>query len=148
MFTGQYDHSIDDKGRLAIPARFRPDFAEGLYLTAGVDHCLHVLTPQAWQVMAEGIARLPWPNPDARQAQRNLFAMAVHLTPDKLGRIVIPQYLRAYAGLEMDVVVAGVFDRLEIWHRAAWQQLRADFMERGVDLVEGLTEFVAGTGAP
>jgi MraZ protein len=148
LFTGQYDHSIDDKGRLAIPARFRADLAEGLYLTAGVDRCLHVLTPQAWQVMAEGIAGLPWPNPDVRQAQRNVFAMAVHLVPDKLGRIVIPQYLRSYAVLGTDVVVAGVFERLEIWDRAAWQQLRANFMERGVELVQGLTAFVARPDAP
>ena len=146
MFLGQYDHTIDDKGRLAIPARFRSELAEGLYLTAGVERCLHVLTPQAWQVMAESIASLPWLDPNARQVQRNLFALATHLIPDKLGRIVIPQYLRSYAELGAEVVVAGVYDRIEIWDRAAWERLRGDFMERGVEQVQSLSELVRKPG--
>ena len=147
MFLGQYDHTIDDKGRLAIPSRFRNELAEGLYLTAGVERCLHVLTPQAWQIMAEGVAGLPWLNPDARQVQRNLFALATHLVPDKLGRIVVPQYLRGYAGLGNEVVVAGVFDRIEIWDREAWERLRTDFMERGVEQVQGLSDLIGGQGS-
>ena len=142
MFLGQYDHTIDDKGRLAIPARFRSELAEGLYLTAGVDRCLQILTPQAWQVTAEGIASLSWLNPDARQVQRNLFALATHLVPDKLGRIVVPLYLRQHAGLGTEVIVAGVYDRVEIWDRAAWQRLRSDFMERGAEQVQGLSELL------
>lgn len=142
MFLGQYEHSIDEKGRLAIPARFRAELADGLYLTAGVDRCLHILTPQAWRAMAESIASLPWLNADARQIQRNLFALATHLVPDKLGRIVIPQYLRQYAGLTTDVIVAGVFDRIEIWDRAAWERLRGDFMQRGAEQVQALADLL------
>jgi MraZ protein len=145
VFLGQYEHAIDEKGRLAIPARFRAELAEGLYLTAGVDRCLHVLTPQAWQVMAEEIATLPWLNQSARQMQRNLFALATHLVPDKLGRIVIPQYLRNHAGLGTDVVVAGVYDRIEVWDQAAWQSLRNDFMENGVEQGEGLSDLLPRT---
>ncbi len=144
VFLGQYEHSIDDKGRLAIPARFRADLADGLYLTAGVDHCLHVLTPAAWQQLAAGIAALPWLNADARQVQRNLFAMATHLAPDRLGRIVIPPYLRTYAGLGSEVVVAGVFDRIEVWSRDAWERLRADFAEHGAAQVQGLSDLLPG----
>jgi MraZ protein len=138
VFLGQYDHSVDEKGRLAIPVRFRAELADGLYLTAGVDRCLNILTPQAWQQRADEISALPWLNTDARQVQRNMFALATHLVPDKLGRIVVPQYLRNHAGLGTDVIVAGVFDRIEIWDRAAWERLRDDFMERGVEQVQGL----------
>ena len=142
MFLGQHEHSIDDKGRLAIPARFRAALAEGLYLTAGVERCLHILTPQAWQAMAESIAGLPWLDPNARQVQRNLFALATHLIPDKLGRIVVPSYLRSYAELGTEVIVAGVFDRIEVWDKAAWEQVRGDFMARGVEQVQGLSELL------
>ena len=144
MFLGQYEHSIDDKGRLAIPARFRADLADGLYLTAGVDHCLHVLTPAAWQHLAEGIAALPWLNADARQVQRNLFAMATFLAPDRLGRIVVPNYLRTYGGLGSEVVVAGVFDRIEVWDRDTWERLRADFAAHGSTQVQGLSDLLPG----
>ena len=142
MFLGQYEHNIDDKGRLAIPARFRAELADGLYLTAGVDRCLHILTPQAWQTMAEGLANLPWLNPDARRLQRNLFAQATHLVPDKLGRIVIPQYLRSYAGLGDEVVVAGVCERIEIWDRGAWEQSTTEFAEHGVEQAQGLADLM------
>jgi MraZ protein len=148
VFLGQYEHAIDEKGRLAIPARFRAELADGLYLTAGVERCLHILTPQAWQTTAGAIADLPWLNPDARQVQRNLFALATHLVPDKLGRIVVPAYLRTYADLGADVVVAGVFDRIEVWDRASWERLRADFMARGVEQVQGLSELMKPTGTP
>lgn len=146
MFLGQYEHAIDEKGRLAIPARFRADLADGLYLTAGVDRCLTILTPQAWQVMADGVANLPWLNPDARQAQRNLFALATHLVPDRLGRIVVPHYLRSYAEIGTEVIVAGVNQRIEVWDRAAWERIRADFMAHGVEQVQGLADFMRPPG--
>ena len=142
VFLGQYEHAIDEKGRLAIPARFRSELADGLYLTAGVDRCLNILTPQAWQDRADQVSALPWLSPEARQVQRNMFAMAVHLLPDKLGRIVIPQYLRNHAGLATDVVVAGVFDRIEVWDRTAWERLQADFLERGSDQVQALSNLM------
>lgn len=146
MFLGQYEHAIDDKGRLAIPARFRAALADGLYLTAGVDRCLVILAPQAFQVTADGISALPWLSPDARQVQRNLFAMATHLVPDKLGRIVIPPYLRNHAGLKSEVVVAGVYDRVEIWDRAAWESARSDFVDGGSANLEALVEAMRRPG--
>lgn len=138
MFLGQFEHTIDAKGRLAIPARFRTELERGLYLTAGVDRCLHVLAPEAWDLMAANIAKLPWLHPNARQVQRNLFAMANFLEPDRIGRIVLPQYLRTYAGLQTDVVVAGVFDRIEIWDREAWYRLRGEFEASGSEQVQAL----------
>jgi MraZ protein len=141
-FLGLYDHTIDDKGRLAIPARFRADLSDGLYLTAGVDRCLQILTSQTWQAEVEAIRQLPQLHAAARQAQRNLFAMATHLVPDKLGRIVVPQNLRSYAGLGNDVVIAGVYDRVEIWDREAWSQVRQDFVENGVEQIQQLSELL------
>jgi MraZ protein len=128
VFLGEYVHSIDDKHRLAIPARFRQDLAEGLYLTKGVDRCLYLLAPDGWNRLAERIAGLPSMQADVRSLQRHFFAGAVHLVPDRLGRIVIPPHLREYAGLDGEVVVAGVHSRVEIWRRESWteEQARVD----------------------
>ena len=142
MFLGEYVHAVDDKNRLAIPARFRPELADGLYLTKGVDRCLYVLTPEGWNRLADRIAALPSMQASVRQLQRHFFAGAVHAVPDKLGRIVLPQSLRDYAGLEGDVVVAGVHSRIEIWSRPAWEQER----ERVDGETATLAEQMAGLG--
>ena len=136
MFLGEYVHSIDDKSRLAIPARFRQALAQGLYVTKGVDRCLYVLTPDGWNRLAERIAALPSMQSSVRQLQRHFFAGAIHVVPDKLGRIVIPQPLREYAGLEGDVVVAGVHNRIELWSRATWNDERARADEQTATLAE------------
>jgi MraZ protein len=94
VFLGRFDHSLDEKGRLAIPARFRAELENGLYLTAGLERCLHVLTPQAFQSTADALNSLSWLNPGAAELQRNLFGMTTYLTPDKLGRILVPPSLR------------------------------------------------------
>ncbi|MCC7104075.1 MAG: division/cell wall cluster transcriptional repressor MraZ [Chloroflexi bacterium] len=142
MFLGQFEHTIDSKGRLAIPSRFRAELDGGLYLTAGVDRCLHILTPAAWDQMATGISQLPWLHPNVRQVQRNVFAMATHLEPDRIGRIVLPLYLRAYAGLQTDVVIAGVFDRVEIWDRDNWYRLRGEFESSGSEQVQSVMDLL------
>ncbi|MCC6174637.1 MAG: division/cell wall cluster transcriptional repressor MraZ [Chloroflexi bacterium] len=128
MFLGEYVHSIDEKNRLAIPARFRQDLAEGVYLTKGVDRCLYLLAPDGWARLADRIAALPSMQADVRKLQRHFFAGAVHLAPDKLGRIVIPPNLREYAQLDGEVVVAGVHSRIELWPKSAWdaEQARVD----------------------
>lgn len=126
MFLGQAIHTIDDKNRLAIPARFRTDLATGLYLTKGVDRCLYALTPDGWNQLAARIRALPSLQADARRLQRHFFSGADHLVPDKLGRIVIPPSLREYAGLKGEVVVAGVNTRIEIWDKATWDAEEAD----------------------
>ena len=139
MFLGEYVHSIDDKNRLAIPARFRHDVAEGLYLTKGVDRCLYALTPDGWNRLAERIAALPSMQTGARQLQRHFFAGAVHVVPDKLGRILIPQNLKGYAQLDGEVVVAGVHSRIELWSRAAWDEEQARVDEQTASLAEQMT---------
>src|SRR4051794_5675916 len=120
MFLGQAVHTIDDKNRLAIPARFRSELATGLYVTKGVDRCLYILTPDGWNRLAERIRALPSMQADARRLQRHFFSGADHLVPDKLGRINIPASLREYAGLKGEVVVAGINSRIELWDKATW----------------------------
>src|SRR3954463_6696400 len=126
MFLGQAIHTIDDKNRLAIPARFRTELATGLYVTKGVDRCLYLLTAEAWAQLADRIRALPSMQADARRLQRHFFAGADHLVPDKLGRIIIPANLREYAGLGGEIVIAGVNSRVELWDKAAWDAEQAD----------------------
>lgn len=120
MFLGRTIHSIDDKNRLAIPARYRQQLANGVYLTKGADRCLYLLTPEGWSKLSERIMSLPSLQPEARRLQRHFFAGADHMVPDKLGRIIIPAQLREYADLKGDVVVAGVQTRIELWSKEAW----------------------------
>ena len=139
MFLGEYVHTIDEKNRLAIPARFRQDLAEGLYLTKGVDRCLYVLTPEGWNRLADRIASLPAMQADARRIQRHFFSGAAPLVPDKLGRILIPQSLRTYANLENEVVIAGVHSRIEIWRRETWDEEQARVDEQTATIAEQMT---------
>ena len=140
LFLGEFEHSIDDKGRLAIPARFRPALDDGLFITRGLDRCLVIWDADSWRSMAERVRDLnPWQG-DARRMQRHFFSGAVQAQPDKLGRVVIPQYLRAYAGLEDEVVVVGLADRVEIWARAEWQRERSEAERGSADLAEHLAQ--------
>ncbi len=136
MFLGEYVHSIDDKNRLAVPARFRQELAEGLYLTKGVDRCVYVLTPDGWNGLADRIAALPSMQASVRQLQRHFFAGAVHVVPDKLGRILIPPSLREYAQLNGEVVIAGVHSRIELWSRQTWMQEQARVDDQTASLAE------------
>jgi MraZ protein len=128
VFLGQAIHSIDEKNRLAIPARFRSELTTGLYLTKGVDRCLYILTPDGWSRLAERIRALPSMQVDARRLQRHFFSGADYLVPDKLGRIIVPACLREYAQLTGEVVLVGVDSRIELWDEATWdaEQAQAD----------------------
>lgn len=140
MFLGEFTHSLDDKSRLAIPARFRAELLDGLYLTRGLDRCLVIWPPDAWTAMAARLTQLsPW-QADVRRLQRLFFSGAVHAVPDKLGRVVVPEYLRAYAELQDDVVVVGVHDRIEVWSAARWGEERGDVESHGAELAEHLAQ--------
>jgi MraZ protein len=139
MFLGEFDHTIDDKGRLAIPARFRASLEEGLYVTRGLDRCLVLWEVESWRAMAERVRTLnPW-QADARRMQRHFFSGAVQASPDKLGRVVIPGYLREYAGLADEVVVVGLADRIEVWSREEWSRERGEAEAGSADLAEHLS---------
>lgn len=138
MFIGEFDHTVDEKGRVAIPARFRSHFAAGLVLTRGLDHCLFVYTAADWASLAEKIAKLPLTQADARAFARLMFSGATDAQLDKQGRAIIPGYLREYARIQSDVVIIGVNTRLEIWSRESWAQMKAKVEEEGEFIAEHL----------
>lgn len=135
MLLGEYEHTIDDKNRLTLPAKFRDAFAEGLVVTRGMDGCLNVYARPDWDRLADEIQRTEYLNPDSRKLRRFFFSAASEDVPDRQGRISIPPALAGSASLGRDVVVAGVMDHLEVWDRSRW---RAQ-----IDEVEGSAEDVA-----
>ena len=124
MFLGEYRHSLDAKGRIILPAKFREELADGAYMAkAMTDPCLYVYLPEEFVQVAEDTReRMKHGNRAAKEAARSFFAGASEVVPDKQGRVAIPSHLRSFAGLEREVVVAGVFARLEIWDAAKWDE--------------------------
>jgi MraZ protein len=138
MFLGEHEHTLDEKGRLTLPAKLRDSFPEGLVLTRGMDGCLYAYPKADWAELASRIAGLDLLSRDDRMIQRHFFSGAAEVVPDKQGRVVIPAPLAAHAKLGREVVVAGVYDRLEIWDRAAWRAQIADAEGRAEDVAERL----------
>jgi len=132
MFIGEYSHSIDEKNRMAIPVRFRKALKQGAVVTRGLDNCLFLLTKHDWQKLVDKISDLPLGKADARGFSRVMLAGAMEIKPDQLGRILIPDYLKKYACLKKKVVVAGVYNRLEIWDDAKWSSYK-NKIERSAD---------------
>ena len=124
MFIGEYAHSIDDKGRLAIPVKFRAELASGAVVTKGFDKCLFLYTLSEWQKLVERINSMPVSQSNSRAVARMMLAGAMDVTPDKQGRINLPKYLTAYSGIKNNVVVTGLYNRLEIWDSGAWQEYK------------------------
>lgn len=124
MFLGEYTHTIDDKGRITIPAKFRGLLATGLVVTRGFDQNLMLFPLDGWQELAQRIAERPLADESVRAFRRRVFSGAVDLTPDRQGRILLPQYLRDFAAIDGEVVIAGMFNYLEIWGVEAWQTVR------------------------
>ena len=134
MFVGEYAHSLDPKGRLAIPYRLRAELAEGGVVTRGVDGCLVLYARSEWDSLASRIANLPLSNPNARRFARFFLAGAAEVEFDTQGRILLPSYLRQYADLASNVVVAGMYNRIELWSQTAWAAQR-DTLKPEEDLV-------------
>jgi MraZ protein len=124
MFLGEFTHSIDDKGRLTIPAKFRGELAAGLVVTRGFDQNLVVYTMAGWEELAAKIAARPVADAEMRAFRRRVFSGAIDLEPDRQGRILLPDYLREFAGIANEVVIAGMFDYLELWSSEAWVTVR------------------------
>jgi transcriptional regulator MraZ len=139
-FLGEFEHSLDDKGRLAVPARFRPALEDGLVITRGLEACLVIWDTDSWRTISERVRTLNLWQGDARRMQRLFFSGASPAQLDKLGRVVIPQFLREYAQLESDVVVVGLGDRIEVWAREAWQAERSRAERDSAELAEQLSK--------
>lgn len=125
MFVGEYTHTIDDKGRLAMPAKMRRDLEEGAVVTRGIDNCLFVYPKNEWVKLAEKIAALPLSDPKARSFSRLMLAGAMDVEFDKQGRVLLPAYLRDYADIRGEVVVAGVYNRMELWSKKTWEAYKS-----------------------
>jgi MraZ protein len=139
MFLGAYDHTLDDKNRLTLPAKFRQSFAEGLVVTRGLDGCLYAFRRADWDRLVESrLATLDSLRPEGRRLQRHFFSGATEAELDKQGRVMLPAQLIGHAKLDKDVVVAGVNDRLEIWDRAAWRKELAEVEGSAEDVAERL----------
>ncbi len=132
MFLGSFTHTLDDKGRLTIPAKYRPELAAGVVVTCGLDHNLVIYPLDEWQRLTERMRELPYTDKVARDFRRLMFGMATDVVPDKQGRVLIPNELRAYATIDTDVVVSGQDRYIEIWNPPAWQSVR-ETVEQGAD---------------
>lgn len=134
MFIGEYTHRIDDKGRLTLPTKFRAQLASGAVVTRGLDNSLFLYPLAEWKKLADKLAALPLSDPAARQFARLMLAGAMDVVPDRQGRISIPPYLRSYASLTGSVVVAGLYNRMEIWSEKSWNAFR-DKTEKETDQI-------------
>ena len=126
MFLGEYTHTVDDKGRVTIPARFRADLATGVVVTRGLDRNLTIYPLEEWRDLADKIMSKPMTDPSVRSFRRRLFAGAVDLELDRQGRILLPPYLREFADIDGEVVVVGNYNNIEIWNSAGWETARRD----------------------
>ncbi len=122
MFMGRYNHTIDPKGRLSIPSKYRETLGEEFVVSKGMDGCLFVYAIDDWKVFEAKLASLPLINQEARQFARFFLSGAQYVTLDKQGRILMPADLRGFAGLEKDVVLAGMGGRIEIWSLEKWEE--------------------------
>ena len=132
MLIGQYKHTIDSKKRLALPAKFRGELGSKVIVTKGVENCLVVYTEKEWETMSQKLGNLPISQGEARSFTRHLLASATEVTLDKLGRILIPDYLKEYANLKKNLVICGLSNRLEIWDEVKWESNRKE-AEKGVE---------------
>ena len=142
MFFGRYEHSIDPKGRLAIPSRHRPSLAAGLVITRGFEPCLFVYPISRWEEIARKFDGLPtMSQDDVSNFERYLFAEAVDCTPDRQGRVLIPTYLLDHAHLSDKAIVAGVRDHLEVWNPDAYTQKNTVLERDPKALAQGLSQY-------
>ena len=142
MFMGEYSHSIDTKGRLIIPSRFRESLGDAFVVTKGLDGCLFVYPNEEWAKIEETFRNVPLTTKDARKFSRFFFAGAAICEVDKQGRILLPQILREFADLQKEVVLVGVLGRIEIWNRQRWQD--ANTYDDMVEIAERMAELGLG----
>ncbi len=142
MLLGEYNHNIDDKGRVSVPSKFRDDLGTSFIVTKGLDNCLFAYSKEEWTKFEDKLKTLPLTNPNARNFIRFFFSGATECEIDKLGRINIPQSLREYASLGREVTIIGVSTRVEIWNREKWNNYTS---EENMDLDE-ITAHMAELG--
>lgn len=140
MIIGQYNYNLDPKKRLTVPTKFRSVLSKGAVLTRGIDGCLFLYPQKQWDELANKLSKLPLSQANARSFARVMIAGAMDVKVDSLGRILIPDYLKEYAKLDKKVVIAGLYDRIEIWNEENWQKYGETTGTQVESIAEGLKE--------
>ncbi len=140
MFIGEYVHNLDEKGRLALPAKFRGDLKSGAVVTRGLDNCLFLYTKKEWEKFAGKLAALPFSQSNSRAFARLMLAGAMDVDIDKQGRVVLPEYLREFACLGKTTVIAGLYSRLEIWNEEKWKAYKKQTESESGVIAERMAE--------
>ncbi len=141
MFTGEYQHTLDGKGRVIIPSRLRDGLGDRFVVTRGLDQCLFVYPNSEWVRLEQKLKQLPFTKSDSRAFTRLFFSGAMEVEADKQGRILIPNNLREYAGIEKEVMFIGVSNRVEVWSEEAWKGYFDQANENYEELAEKLVDF-------
>jgi MraZ protein len=140
MFIGEYNHNLDEKGRMAVPSKFRKILKDGAVVTRGLDDCLFLYPKKEWSSIAKKLSALPISQAKARAFARLMLAGAMDVDFDNQGRINLPEYLRKFAGLKKKAIVAGLYDRLEIWDEESWNKFKSGAEKESASIAEGLGE--------
>lgn len=140
MFIGEYTHKLDGKGRLLIPKKFREDLQDGAVVTRGLDDCLFLYTQKEWEKLAEKLADLPFSQSNSRAFTRLMLAGAMDVEVDSKGRIIVPEYLREFADFEKEVVIAGLYDRLELWDKGLWNKYKEKTEDNSSEIAERMAD--------
>jgi MraZ protein len=140
MLIGEYQHTLDPKKRLSLPAKFRKELGKAVILTRGLDHCLFLFSAPAWKKLAAKFSELSIGSSDTRGFNRFMLSGAVEVDIDSAGRILVPDYLKEFADLKTDVVVAGVNDRVEVWDKKRWESYKKDIESKGDQMAAKLGE--------
>jgi len=139
MFIGEYNHTIDAKGRMAVPIKMRGQLSDGAVVTRGVDTCLFIYPKTEWDTLATKLANLPLTDTKARAFVRLMLSGAMDVEFDKQGRILLPAYLRSYASLKKEAVIVGLYNRLEVWDDKNWQEFKDKTAENEKDITDHLS---------
>ena len=140
MFIGQYDHQLEAKGRLSIPKKFRSQLAQGAIISQGLDGCIFLYPKPTWELLINKLSQLPLTRSDARDFSRSLSFGASEVEIDRLGRILIPEYLRRFAGITQNCVIAGAVERVEIWDKTKFEVYTARINSQAVQIAEKLAD--------
>jgi MraZ protein len=140
MFSGEYTYSIDEKKRLAVPVKFRQSLGKKATITRGLDNCLFLYPAKEWDILAKKISKLPLAQADARSFARLMLGGAMEVNFDNMGRILIPDYLKKYAGLNKKVIFVGLYDRIEVWDEAEFEKYKKKTEMAAGDIAERLKE--------
>lgn len=140
MLLGEYSHNLDSKGRIAVPAKFRDKLSAGAIITRGLDNCLFLFSGTEWETLAKKLVALPLAQANSRAFVRLMLAGAMDVELDNQGRILIPDYLRKYADLKKKVVIAGLYNRIELWNAEVWERYKEKTESASEEIAEKLGE--------